>query len=239
MGRTRAAEAPVLPQAQNPRVSSTPTGRAPAAPAGRGATSAPPARTAPTRFEAGPQPTQPWAFGARGTPDSEVGRAITAMLGRLRSSGATLNGETAENFFTRTILNNPAVTNDMLLAMQRVPFDRIATAPDIRARVLERIPNARELEVHRFTVALVAGATGLDPARLSEACPDLGMTGSPTTPIFFAPQNPRLQRSTALHDLTDYLHSAGITGLNAAVWGSDNRVISAIISAVFGVSRAH
>ena len=42
------------------------------------------------------------------------------------------------------------------------------------------------------------------------------------------------QRSTALHDFTDYLRGAGLKGLNKAVWGVENRVLSALVSAVGG-----
>lgn len=179
-------------------------------------------------------PQKAWPFSFRGTPDSEVGKAITAMLDRMKASGVTMNGDSVDQFFTRNILENKKVTNEQLLAMTKIPLSKLETDAETKAKVLKKIPNARELPSHKFTVALMAGATGIDPAKLSEACPDLGMTGAPGTPLFYAPTSKHMQASTALHDFTDYLRGAGLAGMNKAVWGSENRVISALISVFKG-----
>jgi hypothetical protein len=113
-------------------------------------------------------------------------------------------------------------------------LEDLATSPEDRAKVLKKVPNARELPVHKFTVAMLASATGIDPKALSEACPDLGLTGAPGTPLLYAAKTERMQRSTALHDFTDYLRGAGVKGMNKAVWGVENRILSALVSATGG-----
>jgi hypothetical protein len=180
---------------------------------------------------------QPMPGAWRGGPDTPVGKAISGMIERMRASDASgiqLKGDTIESLFTRALLDNKHVSNDQLLALSQVKLEQLATSPEDRAKVLEKIPNARELPVHKFTVAMLAAATGVDPKALSEACPDLGMTGSPSTPIFYAAELEKMQRSTALHDFTDYLRAAGVAGMNKAVWGVENRVLSAIVSAAGG-----
>lgn len=181
---------------------------------------------------------QPMPGAWRGGPDTPVGKAISAMVTRMRASdaalGIKLKGDSVESLFTRAIIDNKHITNDMLLAMTQMPLEKLATDEATRQKVLQKIPNARELPSHKFTVALMAGATGIDPQKLSEACPDLGMTGAPDTPLFYAPKTERMQRSTALHDFTDYLRGAGLKGVNKAVWGVEDRILSAIVSAIGG-----
>lgn len=182
-------------------------------------------------------PAQPMPGAWRGGPDTPVGKAIAGMIERMRASdaaGIQLKGDTIESLFTRAILDNKHVSNEQLLAISQVKLEQLATSPEDRAKVLKKVPNARELPVHKFTVAMLAAATGLDPKALSEACPDLGLTGAPGTPLLYAAKTERMQRSTALHDFTDYLRGAGIKGLNKAVWGVENRVLSAVVSAVGG-----
>jgi hypothetical protein len=173
----------------------------------------------------------------RGGPDTPVGKAIAGMIERMRgsaASGITIKGDTIESLFTRAILDNKHVTNEQLLAITQVKLEQLATSPEDRAKVLKKVPNARELDVHKFTVAMLASATGIDEKALSEACPDLGLTGAPGTPLLYAAKTERMQRSTALHDFTDYLRGAGVKGMNKAVWGVENRVLSAAVSALGG-----
>ncbi|ATB41909.1 hypothetical protein CYFUS_007385 [Cystobacter fuscus] len=185
-------------------------------------------------FDAAPRPVKAAQGTWRAPADSELGRTINGMLERLKQCPITLKGDTPESLFRRAILDNKHVTNEQLLAMSKVPFEKLDSGPETRAKVLEKIPNARELPVHQFTVAMLSAVTGIDAQKLSEACPDLGMTGAPNTPLLYAAKGERMQRSTALHDFTDYLRGAGIQGLNKAVWGVENRVLSAIVSAVGG-----
>ncbi len=170
----------------------------------------------------------------RGSADSEVGKAINVMLERLKQCDVKIKGDTPESLFRRAILDNKHVTNEQLLAMTQVKLEQLDSGPETRQQVLKKIPNARELPVHKFTVALMSAATGIDAQKLSEACPDLGMTGAPGTPLLYAAKTERMQRSTALHDFTDYLRGAGIKGLNKAVWGVENRILSAAVSALGG-----
>ena len=180
---------------------------------------------------------QPMPGAWRGGPDTPVGKAIAGMIERMRASDASgikIKGDTMESLFTRGILDNKHVTNEQLLAITQVKLEQLATSPEDRAKVLKKVPNARELPVHKFTVGMLAAATGIDPKALSEACPDLGLTGAPGTPLLYAAKTERMQRSTALHDFTDYLRGAGVKGMNKAVWGVEDRILSAAVSALGG-----
>ncbi|MCP3097548.1 hypothetical protein LZ198_01520 [Myxococcus sp. K15C18031901] len=181
--------------------------------------------------------TQPTPGSWRGGPDTEVGRAVQAIWQRMQNmpgNDISIKGDTPASLLGRAILDGKKVTNEQIIAMSKVTLDQLATDPETRAKVLKKVPNARELDVHKFTVAMLSAATGIDPAKLSEACPDLGLTGAPNTPLLFAASGEGLQRSTALHDFTDYLRGAGVKGVNKAVWGVENRILSAIVSAVGG-----
>ncbi|ADO69236.1 hypothetical protein [Stigmatella aurantiaca] len=170
----------------------------------------------------------------RGGAETEVGQVMAAMVGRLRSADAGLDfllaGDSLETLFRRAILENRRVTNAQLTAISQVTLEQLATPPEQRAVVLRRVPEARKLRVHRFTVALLAAATGVEAAQLSELAPDLGLTGSPDTPFLWAARSERAQHATALHDFTDYLRATGLTGLNEAVWGVEGREWSALAS---------
>lgn len=186
---------------------------------------------APQRAAAAPRtaPAQsPWAF--RGSPDSEVGRAIQGMVNRARQSDVKLGGESVEQMLTRAILANPRISNQKLMEMSRVPLEKLSDSPSDRAEIERRVPGSRQLPSHQFTVGLLSAITGVDPRALSRASPGLGVTGAPGTPILFAPERTSLQRSTALHDTTDYFRAAGVSGVNKAVWGVENRVLSALQS---------
>jgi hypothetical protein len=194
-------------------------------------------QAAPTAQAAQAAPAKPIPGAWRGGPDTPVGKAIAGMIERMRASDASgiqIKGDTIESLFTRAILDNKHVSNEQLLAISQVKLEQLATSPEDRAKVLKKVPNARELPVHKFTVAMLAAATGVDPKALSEVCPDLGLTGAPGTPILYAAESEKMQRSTALHDFTDYLRGAGVKGMNKAVWGVENRVLSALVSAVGG-----
>ncbi|HVE87395.1 MAG TPA: hypothetical protein VND93_31275 [Myxococcales bacterium] len=188
-------------------------------------------RAAAPQRSAAPRPAAaqvPWAF--RGSPDSEVGRTVQGMVDRARKFDAKLGGESVEQMLTKAILANPRISNEQILQMSRVPLDKLADSPSDQAETERRVPGSRQLPSHQFTVGLLSSITGIDPKALSEAAPGLGVTGAPGTPILFAPPWTGLQRSTALHDTTDYLRGAGVKGVNKAVWGVENRVLSALLS---------
>lgn len=180
---------------------------------------------------------QPTPGAWRGGPDTEVGKAVQAIWERMKTmpgADITIKGDTPASLLGRAILDGKKVSNEQIIAMSKVTLDQLATDPKDREKVLKKVPNARELPVHKFTVAMLSAATGIDPKKLSEACPDLGLTGAPGTPLLYAAEGQSTQRSTALHDFTDYLRGAGIKGLNKAVWGVENRVLSALVSIVGG-----
>jgi len=192
-----------------------------------------PASSRPENARRAAAPQVPWAF--RGGPETEIGRTIQGMVNRARQFDVKLGGDSVERMLTEAFLKNPKITNDQLMQIGRVPLERLAESPEDQAEIERRVPGSRNLASHQFTVGLLSSLTGLDPRQLSQAAPGLGVTGAPGTPILFAPGSTGLQRSTALHDTTDYLRGAGVQGLNKAVWGVENRVISALISLVRGV----
>ncbi|HZN92876.1 MAG TPA: hypothetical protein VFB81_09220 [Myxococcales bacterium] len=195
-----------------------------------------PRALASSRPENAPRAAAPqvsWAF--RGGPETEIGRTIQGMVNRARQFDVKLGGDSVERMLTEAFLKNPKISNEQLMQIGRVPLERLAESPEDQAEIERRVPGSRNLASHQFTVGLLSSLTGLDPRQLSQAAPGLGVTGAPGTPILFAPGSTGLQRSTALHDTTDYLRGAGVQGLNKAVWGAENRVISALISLVRGV----
>jgi len=175
----------------------------------------------------------PWAF--RGSPDSEIGRAIQGMVDRARQCDTKLGGESVEHMLTNGFLTNPKISNEKLLEMSRVPLEKLSDSPEDQKEIERRVPGSRTLDSHKFTVGLLSAITGIDPKKLSQASPGLGVTGAPGTPVLFAPKWTGLKRSTALHDTTDYFRGAGVSGVNKAVWGVENRVLSALKSFVGGV----
>ena len=202
------AAAPRLP------LSPMPAAAAPARPAAASASTPKPAA-----------PQVPWAF--RGGANTEIGKTIQGMVNRARQFDTKLGGDSVERMLTEGLLKNPDVTNEMLMKMSQVPPEKLADNPSDRAETERRVPGSRNLDSHKFTVGLLSAITGADPKRLSQASPGLGVTGSPGTPILFAPERTSLQRSTALHDATDYLKYAGVEGLNKAVWGWESSTLSA------------
>lgn len=220
--------------------------------------------------------TSPTAFPGswRGGPESEVGQAIARMIDKVRQSeaaGIVILGDTVESLFTRAILNNKHVTNDMLLKISKVTLGPADTDEETAKKNLwlvmnsedsikladSLIPEARALPVHKFTVSLMYAATSVDKSIDQETCesleidelklsrifPDLGMVGHQSIKLLFgkrfflASKKPRVQRSTALHDFTDYLTSAGVKGLNRAVFRIDERKLSALNSVTPGFDR--
>jgi hypothetical protein len=179
-------------------------------------------------FQPASSATQSTAGSWRGGPDTEIGRTIQTMMARMDQCQITIKGDTPSSLFSRAILDNRHVTNEQILAMANVKLEQLTDSPEDRAKVLKKIPNAQQLDSHKFTVAMLAAATGVDAQKLSELTPSLGMTGAPGTPVLYAPKTAAMQRGTAMHDFTDYLRGAGIQGLNKAVWGVENRILSAL-----------
>ncbi len=164
-----------------------------------------------------------------------------AMVARLRSSSMVIDGQTPLSLFERHILNNPRVTDDQIRRFAVADVDDIADSPRAAARTLRRVPDARASVNHRFSVDLLAGMTGLDPAAISAVKPSLGLTGSAQS--VFSPlwrsEVPEVQLFTAMHDATSILQSVGVEGLNRAVWGQSSTVVSAILNFPLGAQLRH
>ena len=140
-----------------------------------------PARAAPAQV--------PWAF--RGGPDTPIGKTIQGMVDRAKKFDTKLGGDSVERMLTEGILKNPKITNDMLMKMSKVPLEKLADAPKDKAEIERRVPGSRDLPSHKFTVGLLSALTGVDPAKLSQSSPGLGVTGSPGTPVSSRPSAPR------------------------------------------------
>ena len=173
----------------------------------------------------------------RGGPDTKIGKVIASMIERLRNSPnitLRIDGDNPETLLRRAILENKFISNEQLLAMFETPIDKIVLPDDKLAEVLKEVPNARELPVHKFAVLLMSAVTGISEAELSQRCPDLGLTGAPDTGILYAATSYSVQKSTALHDLTETFREAGIAGVNTAVWGVEGKKASAAVSYIGG-----
>jgi len=171
----------------------------------------------------------------RGPANSVVGQRVQDALQHARRSTARLGNDTVELMLVHAFLENRRLSNEDLLRISNVTVDQFEDSEEDREIILEAVPNARDLPAHHFAVDLLSALTTIDPEELSEHAPGLGVAGAVGTGLLFAPSYVRLQRSTALHDCTDYLRVAGIPSVNRAVWGTEGRLLSAIESFVFGV----
>lgn len=159
---------------------------------------------------------------------------VAAIRARAAARHETLAGWNVEHVVNAAFLDNHAVSDEQLVAMSRVTLSQLSDSADGLAETERRVPNVRALDCHRFTVAVMSVLTGVEFEALSKATPSLGLTGAPGTGLLFASDVGRLQRSTALHDTTDYLRGAGVVGVNGALWGIEGREVSALISFVAG-----
>ena len=184
-------------------------------------------------------------FGRDSAPDAVevVGRrdpslrpVIDAIIDRLNASSAVIDGRSPLNLFEHRILTNSEVSDDQIRRMVEVRLEDIAEHESARDRTLRRFPEVRSSINHRFSVDLLAGLTNLDAASISEVKVSLGLTGSALS--IFAPlwksRVPEVQLFTALHDATSVLQSAGVRGINRAVWGQSSTVVSAVVNFPFG-----
>lgn len=158
----------------------------------------------------------------------------SAMLERARGRSERLDELTVESVVAAAFLDNRDLSDAQLAAISQVRLEALAEAPETVPSTLRAEPDARSHDGHRFTVAVLSALTGVDATALSLAAPGLGLTGAPSAPFLFAPRLARLKRSTALHDVTDYLRGAGVVGVNAAVWGVESREVSALFSFIGG-----
>lgn len=172
--------------------------------------------------------------GWRGPASSEVGQRVQDALQRARRSTARLGDDTVELMLVHAFLENRKLSNEDLLRLSDVTVDQFEDSEEDREIILEAVPDARRLPTHHFAVDLLSALTAISPDELSQRAPGLGVAGAVGV-FLFAPSYARLQRSTALHDCTDYLRVAGIPSVNGAVWGTEDRDLSAIKSFVFGV----
>lgn len=144
------------------------------------------------------------------------------MLARAQTIPAQIEEHTTESMLRRYILENSNVTNDQILAMERVRLNRISASPGAQAAARSIAPNYESLPSHQLGVGLLHAATGLDRAALSRQLPDIGLTGSARIPIAIAriPRSTREQQTTALHDFTSILTQRAHVQLNRPVWGN-------------------
>ena len=168
--------------------------------------------------------------------DPSLKPIVDGMLARLDTSDLRIDGKSPRDLFETHILDNPKVTDDQIRAMTNLSDDQMSDSRRAKRRTLRRFPDVRESINHRFTVDLIAGITGLDPQKLSEAKPSLGLTGSAQwmlSPLWKS-EVPEVQRFTAIHDATSVMQGAGIDGLNKAVWGQGSSAVSAVLNFPLG-----
>ena len=168
--------------------------------------------------------------------DPSLKPVVDGMLRRLDASESRIDGRSPRDLFEQHILNNPKVTDDQIRRMAEVTVDQVGDSRRGKRRTLRRFPDVRESINHRFTVDLIAGITGMDPKALSEAKPSLGLTGSAQSVLspLWKSSVPEVQQFTAIHDATSVLQSAGVDGLNRAVWGQGSSAVSAVLNFPLG-----
>ncbi len=151
--------------------------------------------------------------------------------------GVHLRAKSIRDTFFEKIVENQNIGDDQILSFRLVTIDHLAASAEVQQRVLERIPNARELPSHRYAVALLAGVSGLAPEEISMAAPDLGLIGSARRDdADFSTPSAQLERSTAIHDFTDWISGDPVPFLNRSVWGVESSEGSAMVSVREGLS---
>jgi hypothetical protein len=178
---------------------------------------------------------RPISLESRGPAGSPVRQAMDRMLQRARSLTSGIDGATVEGFLTKYILQNPGITNQQLLELESVGLEDLTAPANIQDRALKAAPQIRSTPSHRFGIGLFAAATGLPYEALSQALPDVGLTGSTRSVGYhlmkpWVPRSVEEQKTTALHDFTDIMTVWGKVKLNKAVWGYMNTVQSAAAS---------
>ncbi|HJL43407.1 MAG TPA: hypothetical protein RMG48_19015 [Myxococcales bacterium LLY-WYZ-16_1] len=161
---------------------------------------------------------------------------IPGVAARLGLEDDRLRGRTFEQVVEDVFLRNPRVSERILRQASATRLEDLTSSEKVRQRVGRCCPDHRDSEAHRFAAGVVAVLTGLDPTEVSDAAPDLGLLGSVRLNLYTRPRSERSQLNTALHDATDFLKSAGVEGLNRAVWGAESTFGSAIRS-FFGAPR--
>ncbi len=178
----------------------------------------------------------------------EAQEAVKKMVARIlqleehyTSQGTELKiaGTSIMKIFMLEFAMNSRVTDEMLIKMASVELKDLARTPERRKNIEERVPGCRELITHKMTVALLSAVTGIPPEILSSHCPDLGLSGTPGAGLWepgtgyteqIAGGKEDFQLANILHDTTDFLKHGGIDGLNRAVWGREDSLVSAGIS---------
>jgi hypothetical protein len=170
---------------------------------------------------------------ARSPEAAKAAYTMLARLNRMEREGRKLEvgGVTAEEVLRKTVIGNPKVSDDMLVKMGSRTLQQLVPGDKEREEIEARQPGSRELDSHKLAVAMLSAATGIDPSQLSKYGPDLGLSGTAGAPIGLRrPETTGDHLTTAMHDFTDTLKDAGITGMNDAVWGTDDKVFSALRS---------
>ncbi len=168
---------------------------------------------------------------SRGPPGSPVRQAMDRMLARAATQDATLSGNTVTAFLKRYFLENPKVSNELLLSMEQVPLSKLAASDRVRGIADRKFPGWENDPSHRFGIGLFHAALGIDVATLSHALPDVGITGSMRIlGTGRVPRTPQEEMTTALHDFTDLMTQRGDVKLNGPVWGYADWIRSAAAS---------
>ncbi len=175
----------------------------------------------------------------------EARRAIERTIERLDRSPERLGGWSPAAMYQKFFANNPSVSDEQLLAMGKVPVNRLNT-PEATATELQEMSRydvPLNTPQHRFARDLMAGIIDARPGEVSRIKPEMGTTGSsrftsefrkkwwglpPPVGLSISSSEP-LQLGTVLHDVTSDLKDAGVANLNKSMWGLDGNRTSAIV----------
>ena len=173
-----------------------------------------------------------WRLGS----DLQVNQLLYGIWGRMSEDrGSTIKGYTASDMIAEKFLDNRDISNEILLTIAGVPAADIQSGN--RQVALETFPNHASDPLHQFAVDGLYLLTSIPQETISKNFPDLGYTGTPSIEaIFYRSENSEVQFGTVLHDITDGLRAAGVSGLNTIFFGFEGSETSAFamyIDAVF------
>lgn len=172
----------------------------------------------------------------------EISKAISTVIDRLddnRNRNITIAGRNNTEDVLDLILDNPRVSNTLIIGMNKVPINAIDGIPN-KPSVVKRIyPGYASYEGHKKAVDLMHILTGLPHDRISSEYPGLGFTGTEDEGIAqgvaVARKLPKFLNETVVHDVLVTLAADFpklFKGLDEAVYGTENKALSAVYIAL-------
>ncbi|MEM9274804.1 MAG: hypothetical protein AAGA80_17860, partial [Cyanobacteria bacterium P01_F01_bin.143] len=171
----------------------------------------------------------------------ELAQALSEIGNRFSSDrNITIAGRNNIEDVLDTILDNSQLDSKFIIALGNIPSNAIDGIPNQTSIVSEIFPDYASYEGHQKAVDFLHILTGLPKNLISSEWPGLGFTGTEDEGIAqgvgVAANFPAFLNETVIHDvlvtLSEDLSSFGLGGIDGDVYGTTNKVISALYIAL-------